>query len=497
MAVNFVKFVRGTPQAFKVAIKNKDTLYFIAEQDAEKGELYLGEKLISGGEVALADLTDVLIDSLKDGQLLVYSASEQTWKNKSVIEAISIMKGPTDSSQGSAGLVPPPGIKQQDYFLKGDGTWGLPEVNPEVIKELEERIAKIASGIKDKVDVDKVYTKEEVNTLISSVNGLKRKKISSLQEIELDHPQSESFIYILPVEGEEVNSYDEYLVVDGKIEKIGSSKVNLEGYVTSQALQDALSGYVESKEDYDLVKQSEINKLASVEEGAEPNYVKSTSEEFLVDEAGQLNINTISSSKIDGIDELLDGKVDKKSSVYEGEEVEWSLLSPENQKKLSSLVIGDNDNLEISGKVNADNVEGLSEWISENRDKTEGLYPSEDEEKLAKIEDGAQKNFICSVDPKQMTVNQDGLLSIVSLSAEVVKDLNQVQLFSSLSKDFTVEKKGSEKILSLSSSVVRTSLYLAEVGDLAQLRRQAGQNSTIVDEINYINDRLKWQELNL
>ena len=52
MAENYVKFRRGTPEAFQLILKNNaaelDTLYFIYEDDKAVGELYLGSKLIAG-----------------------------------------------------------------------------------------------------------------------------------------------------------------------------------------------------------------------------------------------------------------------------------------------------------------------------------------------------------------------------------------------------------------------------------------------------------------
>ena len=49
---NYVKFRRGTLEAFK-NLGNRieqDTLYFIYEEDESTAELYLGSKLISGGD---------------------------------------------------------------------------------------------------------------------------------------------------------------------------------------------------------------------------------------------------------------------------------------------------------------------------------------------------------------------------------------------------------------------------------------------------------------
>ena len=56
MAINYVKFIRGTPTAFaKLTQKDNDTLYFISETNSKKGSLYLGEKLISESIANLED----------------------------------------------------------------------------------------------------------------------------------------------------------------------------------------------------------------------------------------------------------------------------------------------------------------------------------------------------------------------------------------------------------------------------------------------------------
>ena len=52
----------------------------------------------------------------------------------------------------------------------------------------------------------------------------------------------------------------------------------------------------------------------------------------------------------------------------------WTLLSPDDQEKLAKLVIGD-QGLEISGTVNAENVQGLETWITNNAGNVIGLSP--------------------------------------------------------------------------------------------------------------------------
>ena len=84
---NYVKFLRGTPTAWAALVNpNPDTLYFIAETNATTGKLYLGSKLISGGDTetsvtSLADLEDVLIsNNIPSNALLVYDGTDHKWK---------------------------------------------------------------------------------------------------------------------------------------------------------------------------------------------------------------------------------------------------------------------------------------------------------------------------------------------------------------------------------------------------------------------------------
>lgn len=47
----YVKFLRGTPEAYaRLPHKDSDTLYFIYEEDESTGILYLGSKVIAGGD---------------------------------------------------------------------------------------------------------------------------------------------------------------------------------------------------------------------------------------------------------------------------------------------------------------------------------------------------------------------------------------------------------------------------------------------------------------
>ena len=126
-------------------------------------------------------------------------------------------------------------------------------------------------------------------------------------------------------------------------------------------------------------------KITALEEvGAEKNVIASVDEaQFSIDGDRKLTLLDITMGKVTGLDDALAGKVDK----IEG----YSLLSPTDKTKLDALVIGESG-VEISGKVNAANVEGLGDWVTTNRDSIAGLLDTTSANKLNGIEVGAQVN---------------------------------------------------------------------------------------------------------
>lgn len=124
----YVKFMRGNPDAFsRLTTKDPETLYFIYAQGAAEGKLYLGDKLIAGGDIgstSIDALKDVLIsEGLTDGSILVYDSQQKQWINKPINDILTVFLGPTASSDGVPGLVPAPPKGQTNLFLRSDGTW--------------------------------------------------------------------------------------------------------------------------------------------------------------------------------------------------------------------------------------------------------------------------------------------------------------------------------------------------------------------------------------
>lgn len=298
--------------------------------------------------------------------------------------------------------------------------------------------------------------------------------------------------------------------IDTKLANYDNKEAIAENYYNKEEINNKFADYYTSevadekfvaKEDgKSLVSNSEIEKLATVKANAEENFIKSTTERFTVVN-GQLDLVPLGVNDVDGLTTALSGKVDtvfypvpvvdeNGDPVYEEdgetqkqEMVAGELLSPEDKAKLSALVIGD-EGIQISGKVNADNVEGLSSWVIKNRNNIDGLYPVTDAQKLAAIEAGAEKNYVRAVSD-ELIVSTTGTLSINNVSAQKLTDL---------SSDFVyVENTG----LALANDYVLTTIYKAEVGDLSKLiKATEGEGpTTLVDEVNYINERLAWREL--
>lgn len=259
MPAAYVKFVRGTPTAFNnLATKDSDTLYFISETNATSGKLYLGSKLISGS-TDISALGDILINSLGDKDILVYDDTEQAWVNSDINSVIGIMTGATANANGTSGLVPVPTAGNQDKFLRGDGTWATPVIatdsdiftynqNSELTlagfenAEVGTLLQKGTNGDLQWVDPSTLQTDlsavesdiDDLNAVVQSLlsTKLQRQIVNSVNDIDLT---KDNIIYMIPDSNSNTgNLYNEYLVVNGAVELIGSNyEGDLTGYVTT------------------------------------------------------------------------------------------------------------------------------------------------------------------------------------------------------------------------------------------------------------------------
>lgn len=205
-ATKYVKFMRGTQALYNsLTTKDDDTLYFVyTTASADKGKLYLGNKLISGssgvdGNISVSDIADVIINSnLSDGDVLVYSQTTHKWESTPITEAVGmdVFVGATTAEAGASGLVPAPNVADRTRYLRGDGTWSdveatLSAADRAAIDGLEARVATLID-----TDVDKsvaTIAAEQVAELLIPQNA--KESLNTLQEIAAwiqNHPDDAS-----------------------------------------------------------------------------------------------------------------------------------------------------------------------------------------------------------------------------------------------------------------------------------------------------------------
>lgn len=179
---DYVKFLKGSPEAYQNCEKNEDTLYFIYTNGSTTGRLYLGNILISNGATEdgpipenvideLSELLDVDVTLKQKGQVLGFDGSK--WVPMTLPEAVSgsIMKGATATTAGEAGYVPAPQAGDENKFLRGDGTWA--DV-PTIEVDLDEYAKKTeVETMLDELDDDFVNASEveAINTKIAELEG--------------------------------------------------------------------------------------------------------------------------------------------------------------------------------------------------------------------------------------------------------------------------------------------------------------------------------------
>lgn len=325
-------------------------------------------------------------------------------------------------------------------------------------------LADLASNVDTKVDAKDVYTKDEtdlaIESAIAQLDHLKRKIVNSLDEINVNDEDAHLYIYMVPTGLQyEDDKYDEYIVINKTIEKVGSWEVNLDNYAT----KDDLNEKVNKDENARLMTIVEGEKLAAIEAGAQVNLFDNVSEHFNIDN-NQLNLNDLPISKITNLQDLLN----KKINAQDG----YTLLSPDDQKKLAALVVGDDNNLEISGKVNADNVDGLAEWLNKNAGNIVGLSEKNlTEELYTKLDESI---FISSVDTEQLNVS-NGHLSVLAIDKSKVTGL----------EDALNAKANQVDLVNLSTTV----------DDLAKSLNNYVSKDTYDEDIAEIRDILTWKEM--
>lgn len=168
----------------------------------------------------------------------------------------------------------------------------------------------------------------------------------------------ESYIFMISSGNKENNKYDEYLFVDGDLELVGNWEVSLADYATKAEV----ARKVDAVEGKSLVANTEITKLTTVKENAEPNFISSVDTAELKVDNGLLSIISIVPSKVAGLQELLNAKSDK---------TKVEALDSKVEGLNSSLNIIQSSVQDISSQLN--NFVTLSKYEADLKDITDAI----------------------------------------------------------------------------------------------------------------------------
>lgn len=309
-------------------------------------------------------------------------------------------------------------------------------------------------------DVDRltenVYTKTEVEQLISNAAHLKRKIVDKVEDILAyitDAEDEEHYIFMVPTGlQEEADKYDEYIVIDGNIEKIGSWEINLDDYATKEDLKKK----VDKVEGYGLISDEDVEKLEGIEEGAEKNYINSVEDtQFQVIE-GKLKLIAVQQNIIAGLADTLKGKVD----VIEGKGLSTNDFTNELKAKLESIPVAD---------LNA----ALSKVNALDKD----IYGYQDEE-------GNEVPGLIAVVP-QLQNELNTLTQTVNTNSGSIQTLNSTVVTLTQTVNTLAQT-----VNGFADTYVSIANFNAVVGNLdSMLENQVN----IMNEIEDINTRLTWQ----
>ena len=251
---NYVKFQRGTLVAYnRLSQKDENTLYFIYDaEDETKGTLYLGARLIgsvggSGGVNNLSELSDVLVSEARTGDFLVLN-SEGKWTSTSasgVAEAILSAGGQfieIDEDEFTLNPVNSNKLELKGYSTAATGlvptkgstgiTWvSLPPDLSSRVGNLETSLNASTTAI-SQIQTELAAVDGKITNAIASANHLSYQVVN-----DLSAATAENVIYLYDNGSVEVNNhYEEYLLTNGSLERIGSTAIDLSQYATVTAV---------------------------------------------------------------------------------------------------------------------------------------------------------------------------------------------------------------------------------------------------------------------
>lgn len=168
--------------------------------------------------------------SAVDAKLTTYAqAHADDYTNSQIDQEIAKKQDTLVSGQNIATINGKSLLSATDIVIKGtvdeeELTKAIEQVKTEVEAYTDSKITQDLVNYYTKTET---YSKTQVDDLIATLGKLTVKKVASIDDVV-----EPGIIYLIPREQKLNNVYDEYLLIDGVPEKIGSTDIDLSGYAT-------------------------------------------------------------------------------------------------------------------------------------------------------------------------------------------------------------------------------------------------------------------------
>ena len=281
----FVKFQRGSQTAYNNLKTNNriedDALYFIYDKNnpSNGGNLYLGETLIGGtgsgsGIDRLSNLIDVDTTGVAEGALLHYDTTAQKWviATPKSVSTVSVLIGSINENENVTdarnrlNANPKEGdiiiLDGEPYIYDGSIWTGLSSTSlsnritiaENAVSNLQSSFSVLSSSVSTlQTDMTAVQSglqavDGKISAAIASANHLRYEPVANVSDFESIVAQasttsaSYNIVYLVPnSSGTSGNTYDEFMIINGAQEKLGSWQADLNNYVTTSVFTSAIS----------------------------------------------------------------------------------------------------------------------------------------------------------------------------------------------------------------------------------------------------------------
>ena len=230
----------------------------------------IDERLRKAGEAVLTEAQSLDADKQAQARENIGAASSAAVDGKYTKPSGGIPKADLASGvQASLG-------KADTAYQKPASGIPASDIAEGVIPDVSQFITKSVNDLANYYLKTETYTKAEVQQLISTIQGFSYEVVATLPTASAD---TMGKIYLVPSsDPQQRNVKDEYITIDNGAsvharytwEQIGSTAVDLSGYVTTSDLNTALAAYTTSSDLATLLagKQDTISDLATIRSGA-------------------------------------------------------------------------------------------------------------------------------------------------------------------------------------------------------------------------------------